>query len=216
MKRRYNLMIYVGIDIVKLNHSSATVSTDGAILIEPFRFTNDYDSFYLLLSKLTPLNQNSIIIGLKSTAHCGGDLVRFLISKDFKVCVLNPIQTSSMRKNNVCKAKIDKVGTFAITKTLMMQDSLRFLFLEDLNYIDLHELGGLCQKLAKQRTRLKIQLTSYVDQLFSELQYFFKFDLHHRSVYAILKEAPTPNAIASMAYAPSCSHPRSCFPRPFR
>ena len=198
MKGRYNLMIYVGIDIAKLNHFAAVISSDGEILIEPFKFTNDYDGFYLLLSKLAPLDQNSIIIGLESTAHYGDNLVRFLISKDFKVCVLNPIQTSSMRKNNVRKTKTDKVDTFVIAKTLMMQDSLRFMTLDDLDYIELKELGRFRQKLVKQRTRLKIQLTSYVDQVFPELQYFFKSGLHQNSVYALLKEAPTPTAIASM------------------
>ena len=191
-------MIYVGIDIAKLNHFAAAVSSDGEILIEPFKFTNDYDGFYLLLSNLAPLDQNSIIIGLESTAHYGDNLVRFLISKGFKVCVLNPIQTSSMRKNNVRKTKTDKVDTFVIAKTLMMQDSLRFLTLEDLDYLELKELGRFRQKLVKQRTRLKIQLTSYVDQVFPELQYSFKSGLHQHSVYTLLKEAPTPNAISSM------------------
>ena len=191
-------MIYVGIDIAKLNHFAAAISSDGEILIEPFKFTNDYDGFYLLLSNLAPLDQNSIIIGLESTAHYGDNLVRFLISKGFKVCVLNPIQTSSMRKNNVRKTKTDKVDTFVIAKTLMMQDSLRFMTLKDLDYIELKELGRFRQKLVKQRTRLKIQLTSYVDQVFPELQYFFKSGLHQNSVYALLKEAPTPTDIASM------------------
>ena len=191
-------MIYVGIDIAKLNHFAAVISSDGEILIEPFKFTNDYDGFYLLLSNLAPLDQNSIIIGLESTAHYGDNLVRFLISKDFKVCVLNPIQTSSMRKNNVRKTKTDKVDTFVIAKTLMMQDSLRFMTLDDLDYIELKELGRFRQKLVKQRTRLKIQLTSYVDQVFPELQYFFKSGLHQNSVYDLLKEAPTPTDIASM------------------
>ena len=94
-------MIYVGIDIAKLNHFAAAVSSDGEILIEPFKFTNDYDGFYLLLSKLAPLNQNSIIIGLESTAHYGDNLVRFLISKDFKVCVLNWSYVKKKYKLNV-------------------------------------------------------------------------------------------------------------------
>ena len=50
----------------------------------------------------------------------------------------------------------------------------------------------------KQRTRLKIQLTSYVDQVFPESQYFFKSGLHQKSVYALLKEAPAPKNISSM------------------
>ena len=191
-------MIYVGIDIAKLNHFAAAISSDGGILIEPFKFTNDYDGFYLLLSSLAPLDQNSIIIGLESTAHYGDNLVRFLISRGFKVCVLNPIQTSSLRKNNIRKTKTDKVDTFVIAKTLLMQDSLRFISLEDLDYVELKELGRFRQKLVKQRTRSKIQLTSYVDKVFPELQYFFKSGLHQNSVYAVLKEAPTPVAIASM------------------
>ena len=134
-------MIYVGIDIAKLNHFATAVSSGSEILIEPFKFTNDYDGFYLLLSNLAPLNQNSIIISLESTAHYDDNLVRFLISKGFKVCVLNLIQTSSMRKNNVRKTKTDKVDTFIIAKTLMMQDSLRFMPLKDLDYIELKELS---------------------------------------------------------------------------
>ena len=191
-------MIYVGIDIAKLNHFASAISSEGEILIDPFKFTNDYDGFYLLLSKLAPLDQNSIIIGLESTAHYGNNLVRFLINKDFNVCVLNPIKTSVMRKNNIRKTKTDKVDTFIIAKTLMMQDSLRFITLKDLDYIELKELGRFRQKTVKQRTRLKIQLTSYLDQVFPELQYFFKSGVHQNSVYAVLKEAPTPNAIASM------------------
>ena len=191
-------MIYVGIDIAKLNHFASAISSEGEILIEPFKFTNDYDGFYLLLSNLAPLDQDSIIIGLESTAHYGDNLVRFLICKEFKVCVLNPLSTSSMRKNNIRKTKTDKVDTFVIAKTLMMQDSLRFITLKDLDYIELKELGRFRQKTVKQRTRLKIQLTSYLDQVFPELQYFFKSGVHQNSVYALLKEAPTPNAVASM------------------
>ena len=152
----------------------------------------------VLLSKLDPLDLDSIIIGLESTAHYGDNLVRFLIARDYKVCVLNPIKTSTMRKNNVRKTKTDKVDTFVIAKTLMVQDSLRFTTLEDLDYIELKELGRFRQKTIKQRTRLKIQLTSYVDQVFPELQYFFKSGLHQKAVYALLKEAPMPKDIASM------------------
>nr|WP_295294254.1 transposase [uncultured Blautia sp.] len=46
-----------------------------------------------------------------------------------------------------------------------MQDSLRFLTLENLDYLELKELGRFRQKLVKQRTRLKIQLTSYITMI---------------------------------------------------
>ena len=60
MKGRYNLMkIFVGIDIAKLNHFAAAISSDGEILIEPFKFTNDADGFQLLVSKLESFDKNS-------------------------------------------------------------------------------------------------------------------------------------------------------------
>lgn len=103
-----------------------------------------------------------------------------------------------MRKNNIRKTKTDKVDTYIICKTLMMQDHLRFVSFYDLDLMDLKALGRFRQKTMKQRTRLKIQLTSYLDEVFPELQYFFKSGLHQKSVYALLKEAPTPETIASM------------------
>ena len=193
-------MIYVGIDIAKLNHFASAISSDGEILMEPFKFTNDGDGFSLLKSNLASIcdDKDNIIIGLESTAHYGDNLVRYLVASFYKVCVLNPIKTSTMRKNNIRKTKTDKVDTYIIAKTLMLQESLRFVTFYDLDLMDLKQLGRFRQKTIKQRTRLKIQLTSYIDQVFPELQYFFKSGLHQKSVYALLKEAPTPKAIASM------------------
>ena len=107
------MKIFVGIDIAKLNHFAAAISSDGEILIEPFKFTNDADGFQLLLSKLESFDKNSIIIGLESTAHYGDNLVRYLVAENYQVCVLEPHQDfCQMRKNNVRKTKTDKVDTF--------------------------------------------------------------------------------------------------------
>lgn len=127
MEGKCNLMIYIGIEIAKLNHFIITISSKSEILIEPFKFTNDYDGFYILLSNLAPLNQNSIIIGHGATAHYVDNLIRFLISKDYKVCVLNSIKTSFMCKNNLRKTKSDKSDTFIIDKNLMILNSLKLL-----------------------------------------------------------------------------------------
>ena len=191
-------MIYVGIDIAKLNHFASVISSDGEILVQPFKFTNDGDGFQLLVSILDSFDKDSIIIGLESTAHYGNNLVRYLVACYFKVCVINPLQTSVMRKNSIRKTKTDKVDTYIIAQTLMIQTSYRFIDFEDLDLMDLKNLGRFRQKTIKQRTRLKIQLKAYMDQVFPELQYFFKSGLHQKSVYALLKEAPSPEAIASM------------------
>ena len=189
-------MIYVGIDIAKLNHFASVVSSDGEVLVEPFQFSNDLEGFRSLSLVLDRYDRDQLLIGLESTAHYGNNLVEFLVAKGYRFCVLNPIQTSSTRKKNIRRVKTDKVDTFVIAKTLM-QEEHRLFEKQDLDYLHLKSLGRSRQDLMKKRTTCKIRLTSYVDQAFPELQYFFN-GVHHKAVYALLKEAQTPEQIASM------------------
>lgn len=114
------------------------------------------------------------------------------------VCVINPIQTASLRKNNIRKTKTDKVDTLFIAKAVALMDHPRFVTLYDIALMQLKNLGRFRMKLVKQRSRTKIQLTACLDQVFPELQYFFKSGIHQKTVYAILKEAPSASQIASM------------------
>ena len=148
------MKIFVGIDIAKLNHFTAAISSDGEIILEPFKFTNDADGFQLLISKLESFDKNSIIIGLESTDTTVTTLFDTLLLS-FTTCVLNPIKTCQMRKNNVRKTKTDKVDTYVIAKTLMMQDDLRFVSFFDLDMMDLKALGRFRQKTIKQTNPLE-------------------------------------------------------------
>ena len=109
-------MIYVGIDIAKLNHFASALSSDGEVLIEPFKFTNYSDGFFMLLSKLSEFEKNSIVIALESTAHYGNNLLMFLLPKGYKVCLINPIQTAILRKTIYAKLKRIK-----LTLTLLLK-----------------------------------------------------------------------------------------------
>ena len=191
-------MIYVGIDIAKFNHFAAAITAEGEVLIEPFKFTNDADGFHLLSNKLNSLKSDNLIIGLESTAHYGDNLVRYLVNDGRKVCVINPIHTSAMRKANIRNTKTDKVDTIAIANTLIQMRSRRYVTFDDPDLMDLKSLGRFRMKSIKQRSRLKIQLKAHVDETFPELQYFFKSGLHQKAVYALLKEAPSAQDVGSM------------------
>ena len=128
---RRTFMIYVGIDIAKLNHYASAISSEGEVLLEPFKFSNDNDGFYTLVSKLNQFEKDRIIIGLESTAHYGNNLLAFLVPKGYNVCLINPIETCTMCKNNIRKTKTDKVDTYIICKALMMQPH-RFITLYDI------------------------------------------------------------------------------------
>ena len=74
-------MIYAGIDIAKLKHFASALSSDGEILIEPFKFTNDNDGFQLLISKIESFDQDNIIFGLESTVTTLFDTLLLEITK---------------------------------------------------------------------------------------------------------------------------------------
>ena len=83
-------MIYAGIDIAKLNHFASVVSSDGEVLVEPFKFSNDFEGFRSLSLVLDKYDRDQLLIGLESTAHYGNNLVEFLFAKGYRFCVLNP------------------------------------------------------------------------------------------------------------------------------
>ena len=190
-------MIYVEIDIAKRTHYASVMNSDGEILAEPFPFTNDLAGFQKLLSCIGSFPKEQLLIGMESTAHYAENLTCFLFSRDFQVCIINPIQTASLRKSNIRKTKTDSVDTFLIIKALSLHDYRRFSK-RDYDSLQLKNLCRFRQKLMKARTKVKIQLVSYVDLIFPELQYLFKSGIHTKSCYALLKTESNPDRIAKM------------------
>lgn len=192
-----DFMIYLGIDIAKLNHVASAIDSDGQVLFSTLCFTNDHRGFQRLLDSILPFDKLTLLIGLESTAHYAENLICFLFNRGFQICLINPIQTAALRKTNIRKTKTDSVDTLLIIKSLIM-NKYRIFSQQDLNSMQLKNLCRFRQKLIKARTKVKIQLVSYVDLLFPELQYFFKSGIHGKAVYALLKECSNPDKIASM------------------
>lgn len=192
-----DLMIYVGIDIAKQTHYAAIMNSDGEILSEPFAFSNDFSGFNKLLQQLNNYSKDQLYIGMESTAHYAENLTCFLFTRGFQVCIINPIQTSTLRKSNIRKTKTDSVDTYLIIKALSL-NHFRLYTERDYDSLQLKNLCRFRQKLMKARTKVKIQLVTYVDLLFPELQYFFKSGIHGKACYALLKEQPNPDRIAKM------------------
>ena len=190
-------MIYVGIDIAKETHVAAAVNTDGVILLEPFAFQNNHDGFQLLKTNLETLNKNDLIIGLESTAHYAENVIFFLHSQGYRLAVINPVQTAAVRKTGIRKTKTDKIDSLLICKTMAL-NAFRLYTENDVKTLELKSLCRSRQNLKKSKARLKIQLTSYVDMIFPELQFFFKSGLHIRTCYELLKVYSSPDDIAAL------------------
>lgn len=190
-------MIYVGIDIAKETHVAAAVNTDGVILLEPFAFQNNHDGFQLLKTNLETLNKNDLIIGLESTAHYAENVIFFLHSQGYKLAVINPVQTAAVRKTGIRKTKTDKIDSLLICRTMAL-NAFRLYTENDVKTLQLKSLCRFRQNLKKSKARLKIQLTSYVDMIFPELQFFFKSGLHIKTCYELLKVYSSPDDIAAL------------------
>ncbi len=190
-------MIYVGMDVAKETHVAAAMDSDGVVLLDPFAFQNDHEGFQLLKAKLETLDKNDLLIGLESTAHYAENLIFFLHAQGYRLAVINPVQTAAVRKTGIRKTKTDKIDSLLICKTLALS-SFRLYTENDVKTLQLKSLCRFRQKLKKSKARLKIQLVSYVDMIFPELQFFFKSGLHIKTCYELLKAYSSTDDIAAL------------------
>lgn len=184
-------------DVAKETHVAAAMDSDGVVLLDPFAFQNDHEGFQLLKAKLETLDKNDLLIGLESTAHYAENLIFFLQAQGYRLAVINPVQTAAVRKTGIRKTKTDKIDSLLICKTLALS-SFRLYTENDVKTLQLKSLCRFRQKLKKSKARLKIQLVSYVDMIFPELQFFFKSGLHIKTCYELLKAYSSPDDIAAL------------------
>lgn len=187
-------MIFIGIDVAKFSHFASAVNSDGEVLLNPFSFPNSYEGFNLLLSKLDVFPLDDCLIGLESTGHYSDNIVSFLFDKGFKIGIINPIQSDSLRSSNIRKTKNDKIDTFLIAQCLMLHKYTPFSQI-DFNILKLKTLCRFRFDITQSKTRLKTQITGCIDLIFPELNSFFK-NLHSKSARAILSKYTSPQNIA--------------------
>ena len=191
-------MFLLGIDIAKLDHVASCIdSSTNEVVFSNFKFKNDFRGFCSLLDKIRTFDAENLIIGMESTSHYGENLISFLFKHDFKVALINPLQTSHLRKANIRDAKNDRLDSLNIVRSLIF-GKLNFVSEKNIDCFSLKKLTRFRSNLIKQRSKTKIQLTSLLDLLFPELQYLFKSKIHSRAIYSLLKKYPSAEEIAAL------------------
>ena len=191
-------MFLLGIDIAKLNHVASCIdSSTNEVIFSNFKFKSDFKDFSALLDKIKSLDVKNLIIGLESTSHYGENLINFLFKQHFKVALINPLQTSHLRKANIRDAKNDRLDSLNIARSLIFS-KLNFVSEKNIDCFSLKKLTRFRSNLIKQRSKAKIQLTSLLDLLFPELQYLFKSKIHSKAIYTLLKKYPSAEEIAAL------------------
>lgn len=104
-------MIYIGIDIAKEKHYAVVMDSDQTVLREPFGFENNMQGFSKLEAVLENFNDSERVIGTESTAHYAETLITFLMERKHTVALINPLQTSVLRKASIRHTKTDRTDT---------------------------------------------------------------------------------------------------------
>ena len=192
-------MIYVGIDVAKDKHDCFITNSDGEVLFKSFTISNNRDGFETLFQKIKSVSDDftKVKVGLEATGHYSYNLLGFLLDKGLTTFVINPLHTNLYRKSlSLRKTKTDKVDSRTIA-TMMMSD-MNLKSYSDTSYHN-EELKSLTRyrfDKVKERAKLKSSVSRLVCILFPELETLVP-TLHMTSVYALLCEFPSADAVAN-------------------
>ena len=187
------------VDVAKDKHDCFITNSDGEVLFKPFYVSNNRDGFETLFQKIEAISDdlNKIKIGLEATGHYSYNLLGFLLDKGLTTFVINPLHTNLYRKSlSLRKTKTDKVDSRTIA-TMMMSD-MNLKSYSDTSYHN-EELKSLTRyrfDKVKERAKLKSSVSRLICILFPELEKLVP-TLHLASVYALLSEFPSADAVAN-------------------
>ena len=192
-------MIYVGIDVAKDKHDCFITNSDGEVLFKPFTIPNNREGFETLFQRIESVAKDlsKVKVGLEATGHYSYNLLGFLLDRGLPTYVINPLHTNLYRKSlSLRKTKTDKVDSRTIA-TMMMSD-MNLKSYSDTSYHN-EELKSLTRyrfDKVKERAKLKSSVSRLVCILFPELEKLVP-TLHMVSIYALLSEFPSADAIAN-------------------
>jgi len=184
-------MIYVGIDIGKHNHEATILDESGKEIAGSVKFSNSKAGTQKLLSSIPDLSE--AVFSLEATGHYWIPLYCSLVADNFKVLVLNPIQSDSLRNLYIRKTKTDRKDSFIIADILRMGRCPESQLANE-ETLKLQTFCRLRFEFLDQVISLKQRLISVLDRIFPEYESMFS-SVFIESSRAVLKNAPTPEDI---------------------
>ncbi|QIB27761.1 IS110 family transposase [Caloranaerobacter azorensis] len=184
--------IIVGIDVAKEFSYYSIITPNGKQYGKPFKAHNTLEGLEKVSKKLKEVEKElnvPCVLVMESTGHYSSILFHFFHNSNFEVCIVNPIQTNSIKNIKVRKVKNDKV------------DAYRIAILYKLGEIkptkppkkEIHQLNILCRqyiKLVDDCTMYKNNLISLIDQVYPEYNTAFSNITSKASLY-ILENYPS-------------------------
>ena len=168
-------MLYLGIDVGKRTHVASLMDENSKILFKAFSFANTTEGANSLIEKLYLhiSNNSEVEIGMEATGHYWLSLYSFFVDKEFKVHVVNPIQTDGWRKGTeIRKRKTDIIDSILIADLIRYGDFAE-TSLSDEDTLSLRNLSRFRNYLVSSIGDLKRKVVCVLDQVFPEYQSVF-------------------------------------------
>ena len=188
-------MYFVGIDIAKKTHQAAITSDDGKLIGKSFKFSNTIDGFNLLLEKFSSVTTDlsQFEIGMEATGHYWLNLYTWLSDKNFKIHVINPLQSDALRNLYIRKTKTDSVDSKIIADVIRIGQYSETQLADD-RIISLRDLSRQRFYLVDMASDLKRKIIAMMDRIFPEYQDFFS-DMFGNTSVQVMKECTSPEQI---------------------
>ena len=197
-------MYIVGIDIAKRKHEAAVIDGEGAVIIKPFSFTNNCSGYNRLLAMLAKakLPLDEVSFAMEATGHYWLALFTRLQKEGFRVQVINPVQTNSIRSFYIRQAKTDP------RDALLIAEVIRFGHFSEstLHPENIYELRELCRgrhAIVSMQADVKRKVVALLDQVFPEYETAFT-NMFSDTSMAILQTCPTPKELSEMPLEELC------------
>jgi len=187
-------MYIVGIDIGKNHHEASIVSPEGKQIGRSLRFATTHKGADSLMSFIFKNIGNSpCVFGMKATGHYWYPIYSFLKAKGYTICVINPIQSDSLRKMYIRQTKNDSIDSFFIAEVIRF-GQFGTTSMADENILAMRQLCRYRDSVISSRTEIKLRIGTIMEQIFPEYEKQFS-SLWMSTSMGILEKYLTPENI---------------------
>lgn len=185
-------MVYVGVDIAKVDHMVGAVDERGERVCRPMAFKNSEAGFARLESWLDGVagDAGEAVVGMEATGHYWMACYAFLTSRGHSVAVVNPMQVKAVRDlKGLTRVKNDRIDSELIAETMRIgQCDPTRLATDDVQA--LRPRTRYRQNLRDAIAEAKTQAKCLLDAYFPEYEGVFADEFGAASM-AVLKRCPT-------------------------
>ena len=187
-------MYIVGIDIGKNHHEASIVSPEGKQIGHSLRFATTHKGADSLMSFIFKNIGNSpCVFGMEATGHYWYPIYSFLKAKGYTICVINPIQSDSLRKMYIRQTKNDSIDSFLIAEVIRF-GQFGTTSMADENILAMRQLCRYRDSVISSRTEIKLRIGTIMEQIFPEYEKQFS-SLWVSTSMGILEKYLTPENI---------------------